>query len=370
VILANDFQRQWRDTEEAVLAAVRKVGACGWYVLGEELRQFERQLAAQWKMAHAVGVASGLDALEIALRVTGCGPADRVLTTPVSAFATTMAIVRLGATPVYVDIDEHGLIDLAACREVLARRRDIGFVVAVDLYGHVLDPQVVGAMLRDFGCRVVEDCAQSIGATFGGAPAGSGAQIVATSFYPTKNLGALGDGGALVCNDAALAAAARVLRDYGQSAKYCHSRIGYNSRLDELQAAIMRHAYLPKLAEWTARRRAVAARYVAGIGNGAVRVPGAPAGSESCWHLFPVLIASDRKRDFLAYLKGAGIVCGEHYPIAAFDQEAMQQAAFELERDCQRARAWCAREVSLPIHPYLEDTEVERVIEACNAWPG
>jgi dTDP-3-amino-3,4,6-trideoxy-alpha-D-glucose transaminase len=370
VILANDFQRQWRDTEEAVLAAVRKVGACGWYVLGEELRQFERQLTAQWKMAHAVGVASGLDALEIALRVAGCGPGDHVLTTPLSAFATTMAIVRLGATPVYVDIDEYGLIDLAACREVLARRRDIGFVVPVDLYGHSLNPQAVAALLRDFGCGVVEDCAQSIGATFGGAPAGSGAQIVATSFYPTKNLGALGDGGALVCNDAALAAAARVLRDYGQSAKYHHSQIGYNSRLDELHAAIMRHAYLPKLSAWTARRREIAARYVAGIRNDALVVPGAPEGSESCWHLFPVMVSDHRKRDFLTYMKRAEIVCGEHYPIAAPDQEAMRGVAFEMVGDCERTSTWCACEVSLPIHPYLEDAEMERVIEVCNKWRG
>lgn len=370
MILLNDFQRQWRDTEDSVIQAVRAIGAHGWYVLGEEVSGFEAEIAASWGFHHAVGVASGLDAIEIALRVLGCKPGDRVITTPVSAFATTLAIVKLGAIPVFVDVDSYGLMDLAACRKVLQRRRNIRFAVPVHLYGHALDPDELERIRHDCACCVVEDCAQSIGATARGWSTGSVGEIAATSFYPTKNLGALGDGGAVLTNSAQLATAVRTLRDYGQSAKYRHTEIGYNSRLDELQAGIMRRAYLPRLAEWIERRRSIAAQYRAGIHNPGMLIPGAPPHSHSCWHLFPILVPPDRKAPFILYMKDRGILCGEHYPIAIPCQEAMRHAAFEMESDCVAALAWCAREVSLPIHPYLEDWEVEYVIEACNAWRG
>jgi dTDP-3-amino-3,4,6-trideoxy-alpha-D-glucose transaminase len=370
MILLNDFQRQWRDTEDAVMQAVRSIGANGWYVLGAEVRAFETNIAAYWSFSEAVGVASGLDAIEIALRVLGIKPGDQVLTTPVSAFATTLAILKLGATPVFVDVDRYGMIDLAACREVLARRPEIRFLLPVHLYGHALDLDALESLRRDFGCLVVEDCAQSIGAMFRGRKTGSAGDIAVTSFYPTKNLGALGDGGAILTNSPQFAAAARTLRDYGQCAKYRHSEIGYNSRLDELQAGIMRQAYLPRLDGWTERRRAVASRYLEGLDHPSIQVPGAPEHSESCWHLFPVLTPADRKQDFMAYMKQQSVLCGEHYPIVIPHQPAMSQAHFEMESDCAAAIGWCAREVSLPIHPYLEDAEVERVIEVANAWPG
>ena len=185
MIQLNDFERQWRDTREAVLEAVAAVGESGWYILGEEVRELEAILARHWTAAHAVGVASGLDALEISLRVLGCKPGDRVLTTPLSAFATTLAIVRVGAVPVFVDTDEFGLIDLQACRKVLEKRRDIRFMVPVHLYGHALNMRELRALQEEFACLIVEDCAQSISATFDGVPAGSVGDLAATSFYPT-----------------------------------------------------------------------------------------------------------------------------------------------------------------------------------------
>jgi Predicted pyridoxal phosphate-dependent enzyme apparently involved in regulation of cell wall biogenesis len=368
MILLNDFKRQWHDTREAVLAAVSAVGESGWYILGDEVREFETALARHWTAGHAVGVASGLDAIEISLKVLGCKTGDRVLTTPLSAFATTLAIVKLGASPVFVDTDEFGLIDLRACRRILERRRDIRFLVPVHLYGHALNLHELRALREDFGCLIVEDCAQSISATFDGLATGSTGQMAATSFYPTKNLGAMGDGGAVLTSDAQYAAAARSLRDYGQRAKYRHDWVGYNSKLDELQAAILRRAYLPKLAQWTERRWQIASAYLDGICHANVRPLGRPEGSNSVWHLFPVLVDPRRKAEFMSYLKTNGIACGEHYPVPIQDQEALAYVEHEMADDCSAARCIAKSEVSLPIHPYLTDEEVARVIEISNAW--
>jgi len=363
-IPANDFPRMWRDVEAEAVAVFREVGAGGWYILGPSVRAFEQALARTWGLPYACGVASGLDALEIALRALGCGPGARVLTTPVSAFATTLAIVRLGAEPVFADIDEYGLIDLAACREAFARDPDLRWFVPVHLYGHALDPARLRALHAETGCVMVEDCAQSIG-----TPSGLTGEAAATSFYPTKNLGALGDGGALLTRSEAVAAAARALRDYGQTAKYRHAHVGWNSRLDELHAALLHRVFLPRLDGWTARRREIAAQYLAGIRNPAIRMPGAPPGAVSSWHLFPVLV--DDRAALLRHLRAEEITGGEHYPVAIPDQPVMQTVRWHAAGSLERARAWCRAEVSLPIHPYLTDLETSRVIEACNRYsPG
>lgn len=368
MIPANDFRRQWAEVGDAVLAAVARVGASGWYVLGAEVRRLETQLAAWWGLEHAVGVGSGLDALEIGLRVLGCGPGDSVLTTPLSAFATTLAIVRLGAVPVFVDTDERGLIDLGRCREYLKQHPEVRYFVPVHLYGHALDMEELRRLRTDFGLKIVEDCAQSIGARFCGQPTGTAGQIAATSFYPTKNLGAMGDGGALLTNDAELAGRARVLRFYGETARYRHEEIGYNSRLDEIQAAILADAHLPRLNAWIERRRAVAHAYGTAIRHGWVVAPGAPPGSESSWHLFPVHAPPERRSALLDHLKAHGVTGGVHYPAAIPDQPAMSRVPFRLSDDCATARRICASEVSLPIHPFLTAQEVARVAEIVNAW--
>jgi dTDP-3-amino-3,4,6-trideoxy-alpha-D-glucose transaminase len=367
MILMNDFERQWRDTREDVLAAVEAVGAGAWYILGKEVAAFEAELARRWQRAHCVGVASGLDAIEISLRILGCRAGDRVLTTPLSAFATSLAIVRLGAVPVFVDTDESGLLDLDLCR----RRLNLGgvrWLLPVHLYGHAMDLEALRQLQAEYNLLVVEDCAQSIDACSAGAPTGSVGQIAAASFYPTKNLGAIGDGGALLTEDAELAARARCLRDYGQAGKYQHTEIGYNSRLDELQAAILRRAYLPRLGDWTGRRRAVAARYLAGIRHPGIRPLDTPRRSQSCWHLFPVHVHPERRADFRSWLQSQGITTAEHYPALIPDQPAIERHPHERFGDCPRARQIAQGEVSLPIHPYLTDEEVERVIEACNRW--
>jgi dTDP-3-amino-3,4,6-trideoxy-alpha-D-glucose transaminase len=240
----------------------------------------------------------------------------------------------------------------------------------VHLYGHALNMTRLAALRQEFDCRMVEDCVQSIGACFNGAVTGSAGQMAALSFYPTKNLGALGDGGAVLTADADGAHQARMLRDYGQGAKYRHERVGYNSRLDELHAGLLRRVSLGRLPGWTEARRSIAAAYIEGIRNAAIHVPGSPRGSHSCWHLFPVLVDPARKRDFMAWLTSREIGCGEHYPISIPDQPAMSSVPFETIGELATARRICNSEVSLPIHPYLQPAEIAQVIEACNQWPG
>jgi dTDP-3-amino-3,4,6-trideoxy-alpha-D-glucose transaminase len=370
MILLNDFKRQWDDIRPDALAAMEAVGSSGWYILGNEVDAFEKALAGLWGLRQSVGVASGLDAIEISLKALGCGRGDRVLTTPLSAFATTLAIVKLDAVPVFADCDEYGLIDLERCREILRARPEIRYFVPVHLYGHSLDLAALRSLRDEFDLFMVEDCAQSVLARWGGMATGSVGQMAATSFYPTKNLGALGDGGAILTDDLSLATKVRCLRDYGQSGKYHHSAAGYNSRLDELQAALLRRVQLPRLSRWTEQRREVAAKYNAGIRHGGIRPMGSPRSSHSCGHLFPVLVEAERKQDFLSWVKSRDVAAGEHYPVIIPDQSAMRSAAHEVITDCAQARRIARSEVSLPIHPYLTEGEIGRVIDVCNEWSG
>ncbi len=368
MILLNDFKRQWDDTRERALEAFLSVGEGGWYILGDRVKEFEASLAGCWGMRHATGVASGMDALEIALTILGCKRGDRVLTTPLSAFATTLAIVKLGAIPVFVDTDRFGLIDLDICRKTLQTRPDVRFFVPVHLYGNALDLNALRLLRDEFEVHLVEDCAQSILSAFDGMPTGSAGQLAATSFYPTKNLGALGDGGAILTNNQGCWEAANELRNYGQAGKYRHDRIGYNSRLDELQAALLVGAHLPQLERWTSRRREIARCYLNGIQHAGIRCLGSPRGSLSCWHLFPVLVNPDQKQGFMAHLRATGVSCGEHYPMPIPCQRALADRDFEVLGNCDTAERICRSEVSLPIHPYLTDEEIARVIDVCNAW--
>src|ERR1700686_727635 len=197
MILQNDFKRQWEVVQDAVIGAVRRVGASGSYILGEEVRRFEEALARLWGVSYAIGVANGMDAIEIGLRCLDVRPGDKVLPTPLSAFATTLAISRAGGIPVFVDVDDLGRIDLGQCRDVLKRNRAIRFLVPVHLYGFPLDLAELAALRDEFELQIVEDCAQAIGASASSTGVGTVGQVAATSFYPTKNLGAMGDGGAL-----------------------------------------------------------------------------------------------------------------------------------------------------------------------------
>lgn len=363
-VLANDFRAQWDDIGDDVLAAVRRVGESGWYVLGEEVAAFERDLAGFHGTSYAVGVASGLDAIEIGLRAAGIGPGAVVVTTPLTAFATALAVMRAGAALRFVDVDDEGLIDLDAVED-LAAQTSIDAVLPVHLYGHPVNHQRLITAADAVGAVVLEDVAQAIGGRSDGQPHGSNTLGAATSFYPTKNLGALGDGGALLTNDAALAARARQLRDYGQVAKYEHAIPGLNSRLDELHAGVLRTAMLPRLEQALRRRREIADRYLNTIDHQAIRVPALPV-EDSSWHLFPVFVEGGARDALKAWLAEADVQTAVHYPILASAQQALPQPEDPLQYPV--AHRLATSELSLPIHPYLSDDAIDQVVSAVNAW--
>lgn len=368
MILQNDFKLQWESVKDSVLEAVRRVGASGWYVLGREVQTFELALAERWGVSHAVGVGNGMDAIEIGLRSLDLQPGEKVLTTPLSAFATTLAILRAGGMPVFVDVDDFGCIDLAQCREVLEKERSIRFLVPVHLYGFSLPMQELARLKADFELRIVEDCAQSIGASHGGTGAGTVGQVAATSFYPTKNLGALGDGGALLTNDAALADAAGTLRNYGQTGHYVHSKLGLNSRLDELHAAVLHSAFLPNLESWTQARRRTAQKYLGQIKHPAIRLLAPDRSMNPVWHLFPILAAEGSRDELRSYLEARGIMTGIHYPHIIPEQAALKSGSWRNAVEPANARRFARCELSLPVHPFLTESEVDAVIAACNDW--
>lgn len=368
-----DFRAAWAANAPATQAAIARVGESGWLVLGKEVLEFEKDLAKVWGLKHSIGVANGLDALEISFRVLGAKPGDRYLTTPLSAFATTLAILRAGGVPEFVDVDATGLIDLDLVEQRLAdgKRPPIRFFVPVHLFGHALPVERLRALSSRHGVTLIEDCAQAIGAKSGGLPVGAASPICATSFYPTKNLGALGDGGAILTNDDSLAADARCLRDYGQTDKYVHARLGMNSRLDELHAAILRSVQLPALAAQTERRRAISARYRRELKTGAFALPPEPPGSDSVWHLFPLLVNTAGEREpFRAHLKAQQVATGLHYPMLIPAQQAMAEAGQPVlpAESFPRANQFARCEVSIPLHPFLSDDDCARVIAACNSY--
>lgn len=368
--LQNDFKRQWEAIRHAVIEAVDRVGGSGWYVLGHEVEEFERELAGLFRVSHAVGVGNGMDALEIALRCLELKPNEKVLTTPLSAFASTLAILRAGGVPVYVDVDDVGNIDLEQCRQILVKDRSIRFLLPVHLFGNPVSRVGLERLGTDFQLRIIEDCAQAIGAEDDGQPVGGTGQAAGTSFYPTKNLGALGDGGALLTNDQNIATHARALRNYGQTSLYAHSRLGLNSRLDELQAAILRHALLPHLQNWTERRRRNARAYLEGITHPLLQWLVPRVGTKPVWHLFPLMTPIGKRDGFRQHLQEAGIATGVHYPSLIPDQPAMGGCRHEICFALENANRLAKCEVSLPIHPFLETDELQATIAACNSWQG
>lgn len=370
-VLANTFDRQWQDCEQDYLAAVKRVGASGWYILGQEVSAFEAALADWCKVPHVIGVANGMDALEIAFRVSGISAGDKVLTTPLSAFATALSILRTGAVPVYCDVDAAGLLDPEAAEHAFEEHPDIRAIAPVHLYGQLSDMDALQALADRHGARVFEDAAQAIGARRGDVGVASGGRMASLSFYPTKNLGVIGDGGALLMHDPDEAEIARSLRNYGQAERYVHTRPGLNSRLDELHAATLTDAFLPRLNGWLDVRRKIARAYLDGITNAAVTPLPCADIAGSGWHLFPVLVAPERRDAFMDFLKSNDVAPGLHYPVLMPDQRAVTDHATPLVvGELTQAHRFAQSEVSLPIHPYLRDDEVAKVIDAVNGWTG
>jgi dTDP-4-amino-4,6-dideoxygalactose transaminase len=355
----NDLGRGVSELRHELDAALARVLDSGWFVLGSEGRAFEEEFAATVGVAHAVGVGSGTDAIELALRALGIGPGDEVVTQANTCVPTVSAIERAGATPVLCDVEtEAGTMDPDSLRGALGEKTRA--VVPVHLYGQCADVDAIVDLCSGRGIAVVEDCAQAVGAELRGQPAGSIGTLGCFSFYPTKNLAALGDGGAVVTNDAELDERLRLVRQYGQTDRYRHVTEGVNSRLDELQAAILRTrlAYLPR---WNTRRAEIAAAYTEALaGSGPVRPLAQLEDRRHVFHLY-VIEAPDRD-PLIAHLDERGIGTLIHYPTPIHGQPPYRRLAMGPVSLSVSERL-CERILSLPIYPELSDVEVERVTE-------
>lgn len=347
------------EDDAAVREAIDRVLVRGWFVLGPEVEAFEREFAAASSAAFAVGVGTGTDAITLALRALDIGAGDEVIVPAMTAGYTALAVIAAGAIPVIVDVETDTLTinAAAAAAAVTSRTRAI---VPVHLYGQPADMEAIRLVAARHSLAIVEDCCQAHLATDRGVAVGRQSEAAAFSFYPTKNLGALGDGGAVITGDEALASRVRRLRNGGQQVRAQHVEAGVNSRLDDLQAAVLR-ARLPLLAEWTNRRRVRAARYrqllPPSLRTIRERDPG------HVYHLFPVLVA---ERDALqAHLASAGIDTMVHYPMALTRQPAF--AAFAAH-DCSVAVDAGAELLSLPLFPRLTDADIVRVADEIAAF--
>ena len=356
-----DLTRQVAALRAELDEAYGRVLAGGRFVLGGEGEQFEDEFARACGVGHAVGVASGTDALTIALAAAGVGAGDEVVTAANTCVPTIVGIEHAGATPVLADVERETLtLDPADVKRVLTERTRA--IVPVHLYGQVADMAPLLELARERRLVVVEDCAQAHGAALDGRPAGSLGHAAAFSFYPTKNLGALGDAGAVVTDDAELAARARLLRNYGEQARFEHVARGWNSRLDELQAAFLR-AQLPSLGTSNERRRAIAAVYAEALAGTAIEAPAEAQGRHHVYHLY---VARAQARDaFRARLAERGVETAVHYPTPVHLQPAYR--ALAPSRRPRVTEEAAAQIVSIPLHSALTDDDVAYVAAALSA---
>ena len=355
-----DLRAQHRSLRPELDRAIRRVFTGAQFILGPELAAFERELARACRARHAVGVASGTDALILSLRACNIGPGDEVLTSAFSFFATAEAILAVGARPVFVDI-EPATYTLDPRRLAAAVTRRTKAILPVHLFGHPADMDAVQRVARARRLRVIEDCAQAIGSTVRGRPVGSFGDAAAFSFYPSKNLGACGEAGMVLTQDARLAEQVRLLRNHGSRARYRHLRLGTNSRLDELQAAILR-VKLKSLARWTAARRRHAARYAQAFRRHALRDVVLPQARPGCRHVFHLYSIRIRRRDRIqAALAREGIGSQVAYPSPIPSQPALRRAG--LRRGSFPVAEAVSRDIlALPMYPELTDAQIERVV--------
>ena len=352
-----DLGATYRELKPQIDAAVARVLEGGWYILGPEVEAFEAEWAAYCGAGFAVGLANGLDALTLALRALGIGPGDEVIVPSNTYIATWLAVSGVGARPVPVEPDplthniDPNLIEAAITPRTRA-------VMPVHLYGQPADLQPILEIAKRHGLRVIEDAAQAHGAAYRGRRLGGHGDIVCWSFYPGKNLGAFGDAGAITTNDADLAARVAMLRNYGSREKYVNELPGVNSRLDPLQAAVLR-VKLKVLDDWTERRRAIASAYLEGLKDSGLILPHVPEWAAPVWHLF--VVRTDAREQLQAQLAKAGIGTLIHYPIPPHMQSAYADLGFEAKA-FPIARRLAQEVLSLPMGPHLDASLVRNRI--------
>jgi dTDP-4-amino-4,6-dideoxygalactose transaminase len=369
-----DLQAQARTLGPALRDAVAEVIADQQCVLGPHVERFERAMAAYCGVGHAIGVGSGTDALLLSLAALGVGPGSLVVTTAFTFFATASAIARLGARPVFADVDPAtcNLDPRSVESAIAAAPGHVAGILPVHLYGRLADVGALGAVAARHGCWLLEDAAQAVGARRDGRAAGAFGAAGCFSFYPTKNLGALGDAGMVVTDDEALAARLRRDRHHGQVDRYRHETLGLCSRLDAVQAAVLA-VKLPHLEAWNARRRSLAAAYgaklraagVAGRDGAPIALPAAAAGGEHVWHQY--VVRAGRRDALLAHLAAAGIGAQVYYPVPLHRQPALAEVAVTPVALDETERA--TREVlALPIYPELDGARLDAVVAAIAAF--
>lgn len=354
-----DLRAGYLELKSEIDAAVLRVLDSGRYILGQEVDAFEEEYAAFCESEHCVGLANGLDALHLALRALGVGPGDEVIVPSNTYIATWLAVSQCGAAPVPVEpVEATFNLDPALIEAAITPRTKV--ILPVHLYGQPADMDPILDIARRHGLRVLEDAAQAHGARYKGRRIGSHGDVVAWSFYPGKNLGALGDGGAVTTDDADLADRIRMLRNYGSKVKYVNEVRGYNSRLDPIQAAVLR-VKIDYLDEWNSRRAHLANRYLEGLKGAAIMRPSVPDWAEPVWHLF---VVRSKQRDVLQQrLTDAGIGSLIHYPIPPHRQSAYSDAGW-TENAFPLASTMANEVLSLPMGPHLGEVAVSQVIHA------
>jgi dTDP-4-amino-4,6-dideoxygalactose transaminase len=354
---------------DAIDAAVRRVLDSGHYILGSEVSSFESEFARYVGTDHAIGTGSGTDAIQLALLSLGIGRGDAVITVPNTAVATVAAIELAGARPVLVDVDTETMTMSAEQLRITLERGNIErlkAIIPVHLYGNAADMPAITALAAEHRLRVIEDCAQAHGAEIAGRKVGTFGDAAAFSFYPTKNLGAHGDAGALVMNDADLAGRARELRVYGWRERYISEQAGMNTRLDEIQAAILR-AKLPHLDQENDRRRAVAAIYDAELSGTALQLPAPTPGARHVYHQY--VIRSARRDELRRALAATSVDTAVLYPVPVHEQPAYRNKVFHTSPLTVSEQS--ARELlCLPMHPWLAHDEVTRICGAIVSFAG
>ena len=358
-----NLQRQYQQLAPAIDEAIKRVCVRGDFILGRAVDEFEAAFATYVGARHCIGVASGTDALHLILRAHGIGPGDEVIVPANTFIATAMAVWHAGATVVLVDaVEETATIDAAAVERALTGRTKA--IMPVHLYGQPANMDPLLALAATRGIPVIEDAAQAHGARYLGRPCGTMGRAAGFSFYPGKNLGAYGDGGAITTNDDGLAGELRLLRNWGSPVKYVHTRMGFNSRLDTMQAAVVQ-VKLPHLERWNDRRNDIAARYhaaLSGLGDRVRAVGVAPETSRHAYHLFVVRSLDGRRDAIVSALQARGIGAVVHYPRAIHQQECVRTLPMVLHPVTASERL--ASEVfSLPLCPDLTDEEVQVVID-------
>ena len=361
----NSFEAMHSELKTEIAEAVNTVVKSNWYILGEQKRAFEEEFAQFCGRKYCVGVGNGLDALHLLLRAYGIGPGDEVIVPSNTYIATALAVTYAGAAPVFVEPRlETYLIDPALIREKITAKTKA--IMPVHLYGQAADMDEINAIAKEYGLVVIEDVAQAHGALYKGKRAGNLGDAAAFSFYPGKNLGAMGDAGAVVTDDKEIADKVRTMSNYGSERKYHNMYAGFNSRLDEMQAAILR-VKLKELDHWNAYRKKVAERYLAGIRHEAVRKPVVCADRDHVWHIFPIRVVE--RDEFQKNLRERGIETLIHYPIPMHLQEAYRELGIP-KGALPLAEEISETELSLPMFYGIMEEQVEYVIEAVNTFAG